>query len=50
MGSGDVYKRQLFVNDLPLAQVTDDAFASGVIAVAAGTFAEPELTLSLIHI
>ncbi|MBP8293364.1 MAG: hypothetical protein KAX65_11365 [Caldilineaceae bacterium] len=34
----------LFVNDLPLAQVTDDAFASGVIAVAAGTFAEPELT------
>jgi hypothetical protein len=34
----------LFVNDQPLAQVTDDAFASGVIAVAAGTFDEPELT------
>jgi hypothetical protein len=34
----------LFVNDVPLAQVTDDTFAEGVIAVAAGTFAEPELT------
>ena len=34
----------LFVNDLPLAQVTDETFASGVIAVAAGTFAEPNLT------
>lgn len=34
----------LFVNDTPLAQVEDDSLASGKIAVAAGTFAEPNLT------
>ena len=34
----------LFANDTPLAQVSDDSFATGVIAVAAGTFADPNLS------
>lgn len=34
----------LFANDTPLAQVSDGSFATGVIAVAAGTFADPNLS------